>query len=122
MAHFAQTDDFDVVVRVIVVSNDDAPDPAPNNENSGLLFIDGLSQIDETFSGKWVQTSYNGSFRKQFAGIGYFYDPDADVFISPIPFPSWVLDENYDWVAPIPKPADGWWDWDEDTQSWIEVV
>jgi hypothetical protein len=69
--------------------------------------------------GPWVQTSYNGNFRKQYAGVDFTYDPSADVFIRPKPYPSWVLDDNYDWQAPIPMPDDGGiYEWNEETQTW----
>lgn len=117
MAYFAQVDQDGIVLQVISVSNDDAPDPAPgNSEPLGQAFIASLG-----LPGEWRQTSYHGSFRKQYAGPGYRYDAAADVFISPQPFPSWNLDANYDWQPPTPMPAEGWWRWDEDTLSWVEV-
>ena len=67
------------------------------------------------------RTSYNGKIRKQYAGIGYSYDPVADVFIAPQPYPSWSLDDNFDWQAPTPMPNNGYWIWDESTLSWIEI-
>ena len=72
----------------------------------------------------WVQTSYNGNIRKNYAGIGYTYDAGRDAFIAPKPFPSWVLNEdNCIWEAPTPKPNDGkFYSWDEATTSWVEVV
>jgi hypothetical protein len=61
--------------------------------------------------------------RKQFAGIGFSYDDVNDVFISPQPYPSWSLDENHDWQAPISKPEDDKkYAWNEDTQSWDEIT
>ena len=66
------------------------------------------------------RTSYNHRIRKQYAGIGYSYDPVADVFITPQPFASWSLDQNFDWQPPTPRP-EGKWSWDEDTLSWIEI-
>jgi hypothetical protein len=67
-----------------------------------------------------VQTSYNGSVRKQFAGIGYRYDATADAFVAPQPFPSWSLNSNNDWQPPTPMPVDGkQYRWDESTQAWI---
>tara|TARA_R110002020_G_scaffold47391_2_gene134934 strand:- start:211 stop:522 length:312 start_codon:yes stop_codon:yes gene_type:complete len=71
----------------------------------------------DTSPGEWVQTSYNGNIRKQFAGIGFTYDKNADVFISPNDYPSWTLDENHDWQPPTPKP-DGRHIWNEETQAW----
>jgi hypothetical protein len=69
-----------------------------------------------------VQTSYNASFRKNFAGPGFTYDSERDAFISPKPYASWVLDEDTcHWEAPVPMPEDGVYQWDEDTLSWVEV-
>lgn len=106
MAHWAELDENNVVLRVTVGSNDD-PD-------------EGYGWLIENLGGRWVQTSYNHNFRKQFAGIGYTYDEQADVFIAPQPYPSWSLDENYDWQPPVPMPEDGYWQWNEDTLSWDE--
>lgn len=124
MAYFAEIDASGTVLDVIAVSNNDAPDPAPvNSEPLGRAFItaappDGLGK-----PGHWVQTSYNGTFRKQYAGKGYRYDAEADVFIAPQPFPSWTLDANHDWQPPTPMPSEGGpWTWDEDTLSWVEVT
>ena len=65
------------------------------------------------------RTSYNNKIRKQYAGIGFTYDPVADVFIAPQPFPSWTLDSNHDWQPPIPYPNDGlMYAWNEDDQDW----
>ena len=70
-----------------------------------------------------VRTSYNGNIRGKFAGIGDFYDANADVFISPQPYPSWSLDENYDWQPPTPIPEDGiMYIWDELSLSWQASV
>ena len=74
-------------------------------------------------AGPWIQTSYNNNFRKQYASIGYIYQPDVDVFYNPVgPYPSWSLDENYDWQPPTPMPTDGKdYDWDEDGQTWVAI-
>ena len=119
MAYFAEIDNDGTVLQVISVSNADAPDPAPEqSEALGQAFIaDGLG-----LPGTWVQTSYSGSIRQQFAGIGWRYDTDLDVFLSPKPYPSWVLDEDLDWQPPTPVPAEGMWSWDEPTLSWVEVA
>jgi hypothetical protein len=115
MAHFAKISSG-LVTEVIVISDENCPDPAPNNESTGQAFIASLG-----LEGEWRQTSYNGNFRKQYAGPGYTYDPVADVFISPQPFPSWTLDASHDWQAPTPMPAEGMWSWDEPTLSWVEI-
>jgi hypothetical protein len=81
MAHFAQIQDG-IVTQVIVISNDDAPDPFPESEALGQAFIASLG-----LGGQWVQTSYHGTFRGCYAGIGYTYDPDLDEFIPPEPEP-----------------------------------
>ena len=118
MAYFAQLDADGTVLQVISVSNADAPDPAPSNsEPLGQAFIASLG-----LDGEWRQTSYNGTFRKAYAGPGFRYDADADVFIAPQPFPSWSLDANHDWQPPTPYPTDGErYTWDEATLSWVEV-
>jgi hypothetical protein len=79
MAHFAQVDDDNIVRDVIVISDDVAPDPAPNNEQQGQTFIANVLGL----SGEWKQTSYNGNFRGVYAGIGYTYDPMLDEFVAP---------------------------------------
>lgn len=114
MAHFAELDSDNNVLRVIVVSNDDCKDASGNeSEAVGVAFCENL------FGGRWLQTSYNNNIRKQYAGIGYTYDAGADVFIAPQPFPSWALDENHDWQAPVPRPIDGSYYWDEPSLSWV---
>ena len=80
----------------------------------------GIEFCQNLLGGTWIQTSYNDNIRKHFAGIGFQYDSDADVFILPQPYPSWTLDENYDWQSPTPHPDDGQpYYWDEDSLSWI---
>ena len=112
MAHFAKLDDNNFVIDVNVVNNDVLD--SNNEESSGIAFLIDWSNGYTN----WKQTSYNGKFRKQYAGIGYFYDAEADVFVAPKPFESWVLDSNYDWQAPIPKP-EGFYVWDESLGNWI---
>jgi hypothetical protein len=104
MGYFAHIDENSVVTTVIVATQE---------------FIDTNAEGDPA---NWIETSIDGSFRKQYAGIGYTYDAQADVFISPQPYPSWVLDANYDWVAPVPYPEDGkCYEWDESIINWVEV-
>ena len=80
MAHFAELDENNIVLRVIVVSNEDIKDKTGNeNEKVGISFLHQLFGI----SAKWVQTSYNARFRGKYAGIGDFFDESNDIFISP---------------------------------------
>ena len=116
MAHFAQLDG-NTVTQVIVVADQDTAD-----ENGNEVEAIGIEFCQNLLGGTWIQTSYNDNMRKQYAGIGYQYDPDADVFILPQPYPSWTLDENHDWQPPTPHPDDGQpYYWDEDSLSWVET-
>lgn len=119
MAYFAQLDENNMVLQVISISNDNAPDPAPeNSEPLGQEFISNVLQL----SGTWKQTSYNNNFRKQYCGPGFLYDEVNDVFIVPQPYPSWTLDANHDWQPPTPMPDTyGMWVWDEDFLTWVDV-
>jgi len=102
MGYFAHINQYSVVTTVIVADQE---------------FINTGSEGDPV---NWIETSIDGSFRKQSAGIGYTYDAQADVFITPQPYPSWTLNSNYDWVAPVPYPNDGkTYIWDEVTLSWV---
>lgn len=114
MAHFAKLDDNNVVLEVHVVAN--AALDAANEEASGIVFLTEWSGGYST----WKQTSYNGTFRKNYAGIGYIYDEDRDAFIPPKPYPSWILNEtNCIWESPIPYPTDGKdYSWNETTLNW----
>lgn len=110
MAHFAEIDSDGTVLRVLVVADD--------QEHRGQDFL----ANDLGLGGTWVQTSYNNKMRKQFAGIGYKYDANADLFIAPQPFPSWKLNKNYDWEAPTAKPNDDQiYTWNETKKKW-EIV
>jgi len=118
MAHFAELGENNTVLRVIVVSNNDTMDSDGNEvEAIGAEFCRNL------LGGTWKQTSYNGNFRRRYAGIGYTYNSDLDAFISPQPYPSWTLDNaTADWQAPVAMPNDGKiYNWNEGTQSWDEV-
>jgi len=118
MAHFAELDARNIVLRVIVVSNADTADEnGIEDESVGAAFCNRL------FGGTWKQTSYHGNIRKRYAGIGYTYVTLLDAFVAPQPYPSWYLDENTDWQAPVPKPTDGKrYYWDEQAQNWVEQV
>ena len=118
MAHFAELDSTNTVLQVIVLSNETCGEPElqyPDTEPVGRAFIAQTLGL----GWNWKQTSYNGTFRSKYAGVGYIYDADADVFISPQPYPSWSLDENYDWQPPTPMPEDGiMYVWDEPNSVW----
>ena len=103
MSHFAKLNNS-VVTEVIVTEQDFI--------NSGA--------VGDSFL--WVQTSYNGNFRKNYAAVGYTYDKTKDAFIAPKPYPSWVLvEDTCQWKAPTTMPNDGKaYAWDEDTTAWVE--
>ena len=109
MAHYAFLDENNIVTQVIVGRNEDE-------------VVDGISDWEayygELMGQKCVRTSYNHNIRKQYAGIGCTYNEDADVFVSPQPFPSWSLDENHDWQPPLARPTEGMHSWNENTQTW----
>lgn len=107
MSHWAELDDNNIVVGVIV---------APNDEDEGWSVVSNLP-------GRWVRTSYNNNIRKRYAGIGYFYDEDRDAFIPPRPYENWVLnEEKLDWVPPIPYPADELpHEWNQETMTWVPI-
>lgn len=117
MAHWAQIDENSKVIRVTVGSNDD-PD-------------EGYQWLIDNVGGTWIKTSYNTfggvhktggtPLRKNYAGIGFTYDPIRDAFIPPKPeyFPSWVInEETCQWEPPIPAPSNEHL-WDEDSQQWV---
>ena len=114
MAHFVKIENG-VVTNGVVVHNNELLVDGVEVESKGAEFCHNL------FGGTWIQTSYNNRIRKRYAGIGFTYDADADVFISPSPFPSWTLDSNHDWQPPTPKP-EGNYAWFEPNQQWIELV
>lgn len=117
MAHYAQIDENNIVTQVIVIDNKDTADAnGVEKEYIGAAFCERL------FGGTWKQTSYNGNIRKNYAGIGYAYRADIDAFVAPQPYPSWTLDANAQWQAPVPMPTDGkMYSWDEAAQAWTEV-
>jgi hypothetical protein len=109
MAHYAFLNENSVVTEVITGIDE-------------TELIEGLDT--ETWYGNFrgqvcKRTSYNNKIRKQYAGIGFTYDVVNDVFIAPQPYPSWSLDENFDWQAPTPRPEEGAWYWNEESKIWI---
>ena len=125
MAHFAELNSSNEVLRVIVISNDDVDSHGGELSSEAETFV--ASIVPHSTGGTaWKQTSYNSNFRKQYAGIGHTYDASKNKFISPQPYPSWSLDSNDDWVAPVTKPTITEIDsnivyisWDEDNQKWL---
>lgn len=115
MAHFAELDNNNIVKQVVVVKNEELLIDGVEVESKGQEFLTNL------LGGNWIQTSINNNIRKQYASVGYTYDPVNNVFIAPQPYSSWSLDENYDWQPPTPMPTEGRWYWDENSLSWIEV-
>ena len=104
MAHFAEIDNNNIVLRVLVFDNN-----YTNSDCTALL------------GGDWIQTSYNNNIRKNFAGIGYTYDSNLDAFITPKPYDSWLLDtDTCRWEAPIEQP-EGDYIWNEDKLIWDEI-
>jgi len=107
MAHWAEIDDNNLVIQVLVLDD---------SKTANWLL--------QRFGGTWIQTSYRGEIRKNYAGIGYTYDSELDAFIPPKPFDSWILDEETaQWEAPIEYPTDGKnYYWDEDSTAWVEYT
>ena len=113
MAHFAEVDENDIVLRVLVVGND--------QEHRGQEFL----ADDLGLGGTWVQTSYNGNMRKNYAGIGMTFDRVRDAFIPEQPYASWVLNEETClWDAPTPMPVvEGkMFEWVEADLNWQEIA
>jgi hypothetical protein len=118
MAHYAELNHKNIVIQVIPGWDEDIKS--------------GMEQLLLLETGNiWKRTSYNTvggvhlngkkPFRKNFAAVGYTYDPQRDAFIPPQPFPSWTLNENTcEWVSPVPMPTDGVYYWDEETTSWVQ--
>jgi hypothetical protein len=118
MAHFAELNDSNIVTRVVVVSNNELLDGGEEGEAKGIAFLQSLYGHR-----RWKQTSYNGNMRKNFASIGYAYDPAMDAFIAPRPFGSWSLDiASCKWKPPVAYPSDGGvYRWHEPSLSWLPM-
>ena len=117
MAHFAELNQNNEVLRVVVVDNRDTSD-ASGVEREHI----GQAHLEKILGGVWRQTSYNATMRKNYAGVGYTYDPQRDAFVPPKPFNSWILNETTcQWQAPVTMPQDGkMYAWNEQTTSWQE--
>jgi len=129
MAHFAEIDASNIVIRILVLADKDTQD-----ENGNEVESVGAKYLHDGLSGTWVKTSYNTHgnihslggtpFRKNCAGKGYTFDEARDAFIQPKPFASWTLNEDTCiWEAPTERPDDGkLYNWNEDTQAWDEYI
>mgnify|MGYP003127005593 CR=1 FL=1 len=116
MAHFAEIDEKNIVLRVIVVDNKDITDEEGNEvEAIGVEFCEKL------LGGTWLQTSYNDNFRANFAGIGGTYDLANDVFLDPKPYDDWILGDDFQWIPPLPRPDGELWFWDQQNSEWAEL-
>jgi hypothetical protein len=118
MAHFAKLNENNEVIAVHVVNNEVITVDGVESEEVGIEFLTNLHGHSS-----WKQTSYNASFRNKYAAIGDVYDSELDKFIRPKPYPSWVLNSEFHWVAPKPKPeGNAILVWDEQSQSWVESI
>jgi hypothetical protein len=107
MAYFAEIDENNIVKQVVVIPDE--------QEYRGQVFL----SSDLKLGGRWVKTSYDHKFRKQYAEIGFSYNEASDVFVAPKPFPSWTLNESHDWQAPKPKPEGNMiYSWNEEILDW----
>jgi|TARA_B100000287_G_scaffold393930_1_gene407583 hypothetical protein len=125
MAHFAELNSDNEVIRVVVISNDDVIANGGDYSSQAETFVSNLIPHSEN-GVAWKQTSYNSNQRKQYAGLGYTYDETKNKFILPKPFDSWSLDSNDDWIAPVTYPSKDEIEsnpvlilWDEDNQKWL---
>ncbi len=110
---YAEINGASIVIEVVVVSDENG-----SNESEGIAFLKALLGDERN----WVKTFADGASRYNYAGIGYTWDSANEAFYAPRPFPSWSLDANYAWEAPVPMPDDGKpYAWDEDEQKWIEL-
>lgn len=119
MAHFAKLDENNIVLAVHVVNNDVITVDGVESEQAGIDFLTDLHGYT-----LWKQTSYNGSMRKNYAGVGFIYDESRDAFIAPQPYGSWTLNETTcQWEPPVVYPSDGkFYGWFEPNQQWIEIT
>ena len=128
MAHFCKLDKDNIVITTVVIANDVKTASGPLGEND--MHPDGEAYCKKLFKNNAVykQTSYNNNFRKQYASGGFTYNENADVFVRPKPFESWILDNNFDWNPPIARPdvlehpVNGnpmYPYWDDPNQQWL---
>jgi hypothetical protein len=106
MSHWAEIDENNIVIRVTVGDNND-----PNGDEGYQWLINNLG-------GTWIKTSYNNNIRGTYAGVGFLYNAEEDIFVTPQPYPSWTRNGSF-WEAPTPMPTDGlMYRWVEDDLNW----
>jgi len=124
MAHFAKINSDNIVEQVVVINNEELLDEnKEEKEQKGIDFLKNLYSSEKNYS--WIQTSYNNSFRKNYARIGWIYDTERDAFVQPKPkFESWIFnEETCIWDSPVPLPDDDKiYKWDEEKLNWIEIL
>ena len=105
MAHFAELDSNNIVLRTVVGCNQDIANNGGEQSVQAAKHFESVVPLSSN-GVKWVQTSYNSNFRKKFAGKGDYYDEQRNIFYyKDSPHPSWTLDSNFDWQPPTPKPS-----------------
>lgn len=122
MAHYAELNENNEVIYVAYMDNETITDE--NGNEVEQLGIDHL-HLHHGSHKRWIRTSYNGNFRKKYAGKGDTYREDLDMFISPKPYSSWTLNKiSGEWESPIQKPNDYFekdYEWKEETQEWFSI-
>ena len=123
MAHFAKVGPDNIVLEVHAVDNWNVVDGEGNEvEAAGIAWQESVFGKHDDI--RWVQTSYNHTIRKNYAGIGYTWDAGRNAFYAPKPYPSWVLNvTTCHWEAPTPMPTPGeneYYTWHEETTSWVK--
>tara|TARA_Y100001949_G_C15840684_1_gene266152 strand:- start:30 stop:398 length:369 start_codon:yes stop_codon:yes gene_type:complete len=117
MAHFARIDKNNIVQHVCIIDNENLlNENKQEEEDFGIAYLNKIHGVGFT----WVQTSYNGNLRKNYAGIGFTYDSERDAFIPPQTYDSWSLNEDTcQWEAPKAYPDDDKdYEWNEDNETW----
>lgn len=105
MAHFAELDSNNIVIRTVVACNQDIANNGGEQSVQAAKHFESVVPLSSN-GVKWVQTSYNNNFRRKFAGKGDYYNEQNDVFYANVkPYASWTLNSNFDWVAPTSKPS-----------------
>lgn len=117
MAHFAELDQHNKVIRVIVIHNNELLLNGNENEQKGIDFCKSLYGNDT----QWAQCSYNGNFRNFYPAVGDTFDAARNAFVKPQPYANFTLDETGNWQAPVARPTDGKaYRWNANNQTWDE--